>query len=491
MIGSQYDQPSTRPAAPPYCSLSPLMKGLTVFIVSIAATFSGFATNIYFPVIPTIAADLSVSIDLINLSVTAYLVFQAITPIIWGAFSDSHGRRIAYISSFLIFTGACAGLAKTSNYSQLMVLRCVQSIGSASTIVVGTGVLGDITTREERGGYMGFFQAGQMLPLAIGPILGGLFADTFGWRSIFWFLAVYSGTFLVFLVLLLPETLRSLVGNGSIPARGIPKTPLSYFTKPHGPRHKPSAQSPPTSEPENKQNLEFLGLARVLGSLEITFAILFVSVCYAIWQMALTSQSTLFKKSYKLNDTQLGLTFVANGLGCMAGTASTGKLLDIDYQRIKSNFTGPTKAFPLERARLRTAWLWAGIQSASILMFGWTLDRDTHIAVPIASTLLLGWTTTSIQCVVFTFLVDVYPERGATAAAALNLVRCLLGGGGAAAVFPIIHRIGIGWTFTLLAGISLVGMAFLGVQIAYGPKWREQRVVVRIDSFEADEASQA
>ncbi|KGQ01083.1 hypothetical protein PAAG_12208 [Paracoccidioides lutzii Pb01] len=64
-----------------------------------------------------------------------------------------------------------------------MVLLYVQSIGGASSIVVGTGVLGDITTREERGGYTGlFFQAGQI----------------------------------------------DSIGNGSIPAVGVSKCPLDF-----------------------------------------------------------------------------------------------------------------------------------------------------------------------------------------------------------------------------------------------------------------------
>ena len=70
---------------------------------------------------------------------------------------------------------------------------------------------------------MGIFQAGLLAPLAIGPVLGGIFAETLGWRSIFWFLTIYAAVFLLFLVILLPETLRSLVGNGSIPAKGLAK----------------------------------------------------------------------------------------------------------------------------------------------------------------------------------------------------------------------------------------------------------------------------
>ncbi len=100
----------------------------------------------------------------------------------WGAIADVHGRRITYIGTFSVFLGACVGLAETKHYYQLVILRCMQSAGSASTIAIGAGVIGDITMREERGGYMGIYQAGLLGPLAIGPILGGIFSQTLGWR---------------------------------------------------------------------------------------------------------------------------------------------------------------------------------------------------------------------------------------------------------------------------------------------------------------------
>ena len=166
---------------------------------------SGFASNIYFPALPTIARDLNVSAELVSLTVTAYLIFQGIAPSFWGPLSDAKGRRIAYICTFLVFLGACIGLAETRNYATLIVLRALQSTGSASTIAIGSGVIGDITTRAERGSFMGIFQAGLLAPVAIGPIIGGALAGSMGWRSIFWFLTIYGGIFLLLLIILLPR----------------------------------------------------------------------------------------------------------------------------------------------------------------------------------------------------------------------------------------------------------------------------------------------
>lgn len=73
-------------------------------------------------------------------------------------------------------------------------------------------------------------------------------------------------------------------------------------------------------------------------------------------------------------------------------------------------------------------------------------------------------------------MVDIYPTKGASATAALNMVRCLMGAGGTAAVLPIVNGIGIGWTFTLLAGVLIVSLGMAVVQIMMGSQWRRKRL---------------
>ena len=464
----------------PYSVFTRRQKAFIVAVVSIAAMFSGLSGNIYFPAIPNIADDLKVSNEAVTLTVTAYMVFQGLSPTIWGAFADAKGRRVAYICTFLVYVGACIGLAETRKLYQLVILRCLQSTGSASTIAIGAGVLGDITTREERGGYMGIYQAGLLAPVAIGPILGGIFADYLGWRAIFWFLAIFAIIFLVFLILFLPETLRALVDNGSRTPVGIAKSPLAYVQRRRLQQAADAGidgtEHSPTNTPLKKIDINIFSSLLILTEKEVTFIIIFLSIYYTGWQMIIASMSSLFKDVYHLTELQLGLTFISNGIGCILGTLLTGKFLDCDYRRIKSRYANkPQPLFPLERARLRTIWLYSFITCASTLVFGWTTSKALHISIPIISVFFLGWAATSIQSVITTLLVDIFPKKGASATAALNLARCLLGAGGTAAVLPLTSVIGVGWCFTLVAGVMGVSLGFCWVQVKFGPTWRRER----------------
>jgi MFS family permease len=397
-----------------------------------------------------------------------------VSPSFWGPLSDAKGRRLAYCCTFVVFVGACVGLGVARSYAAVLVLRCVQSAGSASTVAIGSGVIGDITTPADRGGYMGLFQSGVLTPLAIGPVIGGAIAGSLGWRAIFWFLAIMSGAMLVVLVGAMPETLRSIVGNGGRrPSWFVTRFPLSVYQRTTTTVWDPSA---PLDDLPPKKRIDVLAPVRIIGNGVAAPLLVFVAVYYAVWQMSITAMSTFFEERYGLGETQIGLTFIANGAGSMIGTLVAGRMLDAEYRRVKARHDAAMTAdpFPLEKARMRFVPALALLQCASLVAFGWTIEypQRVHIAAPIVTTFVTGWTAVAIQSTVMTYLVDVFNDRSAAASAALNLTRCLLGAAGTGFVVPLINAVGVGWTFTICVGVQLLLLLGLGVQKRFRRIWR-------------------
>jgi multidrug resistance protein len=449
---------------------------------------SGFASNIYFPALSTIADNLNVSVELVNLTVTSYLIFQGLAPSLWGPISDRKGRRIAYTFSLVLFFGSCVGLAQTNNYATLLVLRCLQSSGSASTISIGSGVIGDITTGSNRGGYMGIFQAGLLAPVAVGPIIGGAISQSLGWLAIFWFLSIYSGSVLLLLTLILPETLRSIIGDGSrLPSNIFIKYPLCWYLR------RNNTQLTEHYTPAPKKGIDIFGPLHILISREAAPIIIFLAVYYAVWQMSITSMSTLFQDRYGLSETEVGLTFIANGVGSMVGTLVTGKLLDMDYSRVSAKYLsslndlesnnrieGSTDAksigFPLEKARLRLVPIFSFSQCLSIIIFGWSIEYPDRIpiAIPIVCTFVTGWTAISTQSLIMTYLIDVFPDRSAAASASINLARCFFAAGGTSFIMPLVHSVGAGPAFTICMAIQVLALVGPFIQWKCAGRWRRE-----------------
>ncbi|KAI1027847.1 hypothetical protein LB503_011867, partial [Fusarium chuoi] len=201
---------------PPYTVFSDWEKVGIIILVSFLAMISPLSSTVFLPAIPSIAKDMDVSISLINLTVTTYLIFQGITPSFIGNFSDTYGRRPAYMICCAIYLAANVGLALQNSYVALIILRCLQSCGSSATIALGSATSADMVTRAERGKYLGYASMGVTLGPALGPVIGGLLDHYLGWRSIFWFLTIFSAALFLVIFIFLPETCRNVFGNGGI-----------------------------------------------------------------------------------------------------------------------------------------------------------------------------------------------------------------------------------------------------------------------------------
>ena len=104
---------------------------------------------------------------------------------------------------------------------------------------------------------------------------------------------------------------------------------------------------------------------------------------------------------------------------------------------------------------------------------------------------LNGFTNSEIPKVMSTMLVDLYPSSPATATAANNLVRCLMGAAGTAVIIQMINGMGRGWCFTFIAAVIFFTSPLLWVEMKWGPKWREQRRVRMEKREEVKEARKA
>lgn len=121
--------PAQQPA--PYSVFTARQKHLIILLASVAGAFSTLCSYIYYPALVPIASELRVSIALVNLTVTSYLVVAAVAPAFMGDMADRGGRRPIYMLMFVLFIGANVGIALQRSFPALLVLRMVQSAGSS------------------------------------------------------------------------------------------------------------------------------------------------------------------------------------------------------------------------------------------------------------------------------------------------------------------------------------------------------------------------
>jgi multidrug resistance protein len=303
-----------------YTAFSTNEKWFITAMASLASFFSPLSGQIYYPVMPTLVQNYHLTTSMINLSITTYMILQGLAPSFMGTFADASGRRPAYILAFAIYTAANIGLALQNNYAALMILRCLQSAGSSGTVSFGYGVIADIATPAERGKYIGPMAAGVMVAPALGPVIGGLLAQYLGWRSVFWFLSIISGGYLVVYIIFMPETARKVVDDGRVPPKDWWRMSLIQFLLARRRQKRMTVKEREdwerTRSVLQEKGRQKLALPNPLRS----FAILLekdalIIVTYVGLQMfaflaVLTTTANFFGQLYGLNELQIGLCFL-------------------------------------------------------------------------------------------------------------------------------------------------------------------------------------
>ncbi len=224
-------------------------------------------------------------------------------------------------------------------------------------------------------------------------VIGGLPTSRVSWRSIFWFLALFSGAVFILLFLLLPETSRDLVGNGSIQVTGINKTFIDRFRREH------MLTSPKVMPNSQMKFPNLLPCLRLIFHKNTGIVLFSNAVFYMKYSCAQASLAPLLQDTYGLGILEAGFCYLAFGSATAIASYGVGMITDYDYRTtaLVYNFSidrvrgDDLNKFPIEMARLPTVWLYRFVSATATLVYGWTLEYRTHLAVPLAMQFLLVW----------------------------------------------------------------------------------------------------
>ncbi|KAJ7812350.1 MFS general substrate transporter [Mycena olivaceomarginata] len=268
-----------------------------------------------------------------------------------------------------------------SSRPTLLLLRCLQSAGSASTIALGAGVIGDISTLRNGAVFWGVQRWTDGCAVIL--ILSVLFPP---------FIHLFNSIHPPVLVSTAFSPKPSAPSSATAASSRLPSRPLSPSSGGALPNSLPlplcphpqtiPKPSPPSVQPGH------INSAHARRS----------------WGFVI-------------------LNHLAIGGGMLIGSASSGQLLDWDYQRVKRSILAKTEKTTEshDEARLRLL-IFLTCFVASCAAYGWCIER-----------------------------------QGSSVTACNNLVRCALSAAFVAVIQPILSVLGAGWTYVLLAGMIRIG----------------------------------
>ncbi|HEX9927405.1 MAG TPA: Bcr/CflA family multidrug efflux MFS transporter [Pyrinomonadaceae bacterium] len=179
---------------------------LLVVILASLIAFAPLSIDMYLPAFPQIAEDFAVSHGRVELSLATFFVGLSFGQLMYGTAADRFGRKLPLYVGLTIYCLASIICAFAPNIETLIVLRFFQALGGCSGIVIARAIVRDLFEHQESARVFSLLMLVMGVAPILAPLIGGYVAIYFGWRAIFFVLAVFSAFSLLAVYAFLRET---------------------------------------------------------------------------------------------------------------------------------------------------------------------------------------------------------------------------------------------------------------------------------------------
>jgi DHA1 family bicyclomycin/chloramphenicol resistance-like MFS transporter len=170
--------------SPPHISTLILLAGL-----------SALAMNVFLPSLPGMAEYYQVEYRFMALSVPLYLAVNAVIQILVGPISDKMGRRPVILVGIGLFLLATLGCIFSPTAEIFLLFRMAQAV-SAVTMVLSRAAVRDLYDQDKAASMIGYVTMGMAVVPMVGPAIGGVLDQAFGWTANFWLLLALGAVIL-------------------------------------------------------------------------------------------------------------------------------------------------------------------------------------------------------------------------------------------------------------------------------------------------------
>jgi MFS family permease len=164
-----------------------------VLALSLGRFGDGIGNSILFIVIPLYVADLPAPLFAFPETVRAGILLAmfglvaGLSQPLTGMLIDRLNRRKPFIVGGLLLLGiATVSYNFVHRFYLALIIRALQGLGLALTIPPTLALLNKSSEKASRGGTMGVFSTFRVSSLAVGPLLGGIVHDHFGFSAVFY-----------------------------------------------------------------------------------------------------------------------------------------------------------------------------------------------------------------------------------------------------------------------------------------------------------------
>lgn len=432
------EQDLGNPKAWPYRS-----KIINVGVIAMMAVLCPLASSMFAPGIDQIKEGLNTTTQTVIGCTTGFVVMLGIGPLILAPLSETFGRRKLYLICFTLFTLLQIPSALAPNIETLIAMRTLAGFFGSVGIANGGGTISDMCEPGERAGLFGWYLLGPLLGPTIGPLLGGVIVQRLGWRWIFWFLTIVCAANTLAGWFFLRETYAPVILMQRKKEKEAEEHAPGKYTF-NGEDLRPLWQ---------KMARSFARPLRILVQPIVLTMSTYQAIIFATTYSIYTNMQQIYQGEYGFNTEQVGLLYLAPGLGFLTAVWFLVPRIDDVWKSLARKHNNKGKP----EYRLPLANIGSILIPTALFWFAWTVEYHVAWPVSILATYFYGVGQIMILNTTTNYYIDSFEKYSASAIAAGAVFRSMIGG-----VIPLFapamfQQLGYGW------GVSVFGFMALGI----------------------------
>ncbi|KAL9092981.1 MAG: hypothetical protein Q9165_004119 [Trypethelium subeluteriae] len=329
-----------------------------------------FGSSVYTPGNAEVAVRFHVSDTAAVLGLSLYTLGLGFGPVLAAPISETLGRSVVYRTSIFVFMLFTLGAGFSQTFAALCACRFLAGMTGGPVLAVGGGTIADLLPVHYRGIGGATFLLAPFLGPALGPFIGGFAVQYKNWRWTQW-VTLFAAVPILLCCFTTPETYQKIIAKRLAKRQ---RTPI------------------PTTGPTGKAAVKFLLTVTLIRPLVMLFTepivtsfSAYTAFIFAVLFGFFDAFPIVFGGVYGFDLSQVGLVFLAIGLGCIVALVV---IIFIDrkiyfklYLQIKAE--GGTKVAP--EHRLYAAILGSLLIPTGLFWFAWTARKEVHWISPVLS----------------------------------------------------------------------------------------------------------
>ena len=191
------------------------MKNSNLFILVLALANASVVVGmgLITPSITIIKADFNLTSDIVQLTLTVFIIAAGIGQLVFGFLSDRYGRRPILLTGSFLFVASSITSVLSPNILFLLIMRVVQGLGAAACMSMARVIINDSFNKTEAAEKLSLITAIMVIFPLISLILGGFIAQTIGWVGTMYVFFIFGLIILTGSVYNISETKIAKISN--------------------------------------------------------------------------------------------------------------------------------------------------------------------------------------------------------------------------------------------------------------------------------------